>query len=158
MEKLYLLDDAIISPLGFSTEENMQHLRAGKSGLELQQRPKLSSRPFYAGMIDNAKLNNAFSSLGDVGEFTKLEKMCLLAINGVLEKNPNLSLSDTALIISTTKGNIDLLQGPQNVNKNRVVLAEFGKCIADFFGFKKTPIILSNACILADWHLQWQKD
>jgi 3-oxoacyl-[acyl-carrier-protein] synthase-1 len=55
----------------------------------------------------------------------------------------------TILIISTTKGNIDLLE---NRNKfifphKRLYLWELGRIIQKFFGFFNAPIIISNACI-----------
>ena len=64
MKKLYLLDDAIISPLGFSIEENISAIREGKSGLQLQQKPEITENSFYAGIIDESPLNDAFKAIG----------------------------------------------------------------------------------------------
>ena len=146
MKKLYLLEDAIISPLGFSTKENIQAIRKGKSGLKLQK-PKFTENQFFAGIIEETLLNQAFSKIGSIEKFTKLEKMILLAVKQVLDKNKNLDLSETALILTTTKGNIDLLKEPGDFPESRLKLSELGKVVANFFVFKQTPIILSNACI-----------
>jgi len=147
MKKLYLLDDAIISPLGFSTEENIQAIREGKSGLKLQQRPEITENPFFAGIIDESYLNQAFSESGKIESFTKLEKMILLAVKQVLDKNKNLNLTETALILATTKGNINLLKEPGNFPESRLKLSELGRVVGEFFGFSQTPITVSNACI-----------
>ncbi|PRX47395.1 beta-ketoacyl synthase N-terminal-like domain-containing protein [Salegentibacter salegens] len=147
MKNLYLLDDAIISPLGFSTKENIQAIREGKSGLQLQQKPGITENPFPAGIIDDVKLNQAFLEFGNTEKFTKLEKMVILAVKQVLDKNKNLDLKETNLIIATTKGNINLLKEPGDFPENRLELSEVGKVIANFFGFTQTPIIVSNACI-----------
>ncbi|TDN89432.1 3-oxoacyl-[acyl-carrier-protein] synthase-1 [Salegentibacter sp. 24] len=145
--KLYLLDDAIISPLGFSSEDNLKAIRKGKSGLKIQQRPEIFKNCFYAGIIDELLLNKAFSKIAVNGNFTKLEKMILLAVHQVLDKNKNLDLTGTALIIATTKGNINLLKESSGFSENRLKLGDLGKLVSDFFGFTQTPIIISNACI-----------
>ena len=147
MKKLYLLDDAIISPLGFSTEENISAIREGKSGLQLQQKPEITENSFYAGIIDESPLNEAFNAIGYPKKYTKLEKMMLLAVQQILNKNPNLNLAETALVITTTKGNINLLKDPGNFPEIRLKLSELGQVIANFFGFVLKPIIVSNACI-----------
>ncbi|MBZ9729626.1 beta-ketoacyl synthase [Salegentibacter sp. JZCK2] len=147
MKNLYLLDDAIISPLGFSIEENIQAIREGRSGLKLQQKPEITENPFFAGIIDESLLNQTFSEIGATEDFTKLEKMILLAVKQILDKNINLDLTETALIIATTKGNINLLKEPGDFPENRLKLGQLGKVVANFFGFIQTPIIVSNACI-----------
>ncbi|SHF94790.1 3-oxoacyl-[acyl-carrier-protein] synthase-1 [Salegentibacter echinorum] len=147
MEKLYLLDDAIISPLGFSTEENMHQLRMGNSGLSIQKPKKPEAKPICAGIIEDAKIDREFAKIGKLEEFTKLEKMAILAIHSVLKRNRSLDFSNTPLIIATTKGNIDLLQTSKGFDKNRIYLSEFSRQISNFFGFKQPPITISNACI-----------
>ena len=146
MKKIYLLEDAIISPLGFSTEENLAAVKNGRSGLRFHKNNRFLSEGFYAGIIDNELLTEAFLKIGEPKKFTKLEKMMLLVVIRVLEKNPDLNLYKTALIISTTKGNIDLLT-KSSFPENRVYLSELGKIIKDFFGFQLEPIVISNACI-----------
>lgn len=147
MKKIYLLDDAIISPLGFSISENLSAIRNKVSGLKFHDNKRFDSGGFYAGVIENVTLNQHFSKIGSPENFTKLEKMMLLAVHNILFKNPDLDRSKTSLIISVTKGNIDLLQENNGFPKKRVYLAELGKVIKDFFRFKSEPIIVSNACV-----------
>jgi len=146
MKKIYLLEDAIISPLGFSTEENIDAIKNERSGLRFHKNNSFPSEGFYAGIIEDELLKEAFLKIGEPKKFTKLEQMMLLAVSGILDKIPHLNLSKTALIISTTKGNIDLLT-KSSFPENRVYLSELGNVIKDFFGFKLEPIVISNACI-----------
>ena len=60
MKKIYLLDDAIISPLGFSTEENLIAIKNESSGLKFHKNNRLQSGGFYAGIIENELLTKTF--------------------------------------------------------------------------------------------------
>lgn len=142
MDKVFLFDDAIISPLGFSTGENLDAIRAKRSGLK-----PLESYNCFAGKVGDEHLNSEFSKLGNPMEFTRLEKMMVLAINEVLTKNAALDITKTGLIISTTKGNIDLLRNSANFPKDRLLLTGLAERIRDFFRFTEKPLIVSNACI-----------
>src|SRR5690606_36635071 len=57
-----------------------------------------------------------------------------------------IEIATTGLIISTTKGNIDILEGKTDLPKDRVYLSNLGEVVAGFFGIAK-PSIVSNACI-----------
>ena len=146
MMDILLQEDSIISPLGFSTSENIKAIKAGNSGLKFHENLRFQNGGFYAGIIEAALLADNFSIIGDATKFTKLEQMMLLATQSVLNNN-QLDLSETALIISSTKGNIDLFGNPQNFSKDRAKLNSLAKIIQEFFGFKLKPIIVSNACI-----------
>ncbi|MEP6610803.1 MAG: beta-ketoacyl synthase N-terminal-like domain-containing protein, partial [Mucilaginibacter sp.] len=55
----------------------------------------------------------------------------------------------TTLIISSTKGNINLLETEENnpALQQRVAMPTSAKMVAEHFGFQNQPIIISNACI-----------
>ncbi|MCM4158823.1 beta-ketoacyl synthase [Antarcticibacterium flavum] len=145
-KRIFLLGDAIISPLGFDTEENLQALREERSGLLNHPNSFFPKEGLVAGIIDNDKLTAALSNFGDPSGYTRLEKMMILAVQKVLQQHPDIDLTTTALIISTTKGNIDLL-GDHKFPEVRVLPGEMGRVIANFFGFSLEPVIVSNACI-----------
>lgn len=146
MMNILLQEDIIISPLGFSTSENLKAIKAGNSGLQFHENSRFPNGGFYAGILDASLLADNFSVIGDSTKFTKLEQMMLLATQSVLNNN-ELDLSETALIISSTKGNIDLLGNSKNFSKDRASLNSLARVIQEFFGFKLKPIIVSNACI-----------
>lgn len=147
MKEIFLQEDAIISPLGFSTQENLEAVRTGRSGLLFHEHKRFSQGGLYAGIINPVKLADEFSSIGDPTKFTKLEQMMLLAIHKVFTSNLLIDITTTGLIISTTKGNIDLLSGDHNFEKDRFTLSSLADIIKDFFQFKSKPILVSNACM-----------
>jgi len=85
-----------------------------------------------------------------VGFFTRLEKLFIVSIHNVLKDLYELPASSkTLLVISTTKGNIDLLEDryKSTFNHKRLYLWELGRIIRQFFGFVNAPVIVSNACV-----------
>jgi len=99
---------------------------------------------FYASIIDSEKLDDAFSTISEETHFTKLEKMLLLVLKPLIEKQ---KITDrTAFIFSTTKGNISLLEDEKGVIET-AHLSALAKKISHFFGFTTEPIVISNACV-----------
>ncbi|MDX1543951.1 MAG: beta-ketoacyl synthase N-terminal-like domain-containing protein [Christiangramia sp.] len=146
MKRNYLLSDSIISPMGFGTRENLESIHRGRSALKFHKNSLFTEGGVYAGIIPDKIINESFNIIGDPGLYTKLEKLIILAIQEVLNENPDLNLQDTGLIISTTKGNIDQL-GKNEFPEERLYLWKMAEVIASFFGFEKKPIVVSNACI-----------
>ncbi|WP_042720360.1 beta-ketoacyl synthase N-terminal-like domain-containing protein [Flavobacterium sp. B17] len=145
---IYITDYNCITPLGFDVSSNWNALLKGKSGVALHKIIE-NQEPFYASMIDSEKLDEEFnrffdSAQNDNVEFTRLEKMFLLSLKPLVEKH---QISDkTAFILSTTKGNISLLKNQISLSEG-VFLSNLAHKIADFFGFKTKPIVVSNACV-----------
>lgn len=141
-KEIYITDYNCITPLGFDVSSNWSTLLEGKSGIALHKIIE-NHEPFYASMIDSEKLNEEFSKNFNNQNFTRLEKMFLLSLKPLVENN---HISDkTAFILSTTKGNISLLKN-QDTLPEGVFLSSLAQKIADFFGFKTKPIVVSNAC------------
>ncbi|THV62787.1 MULTISPECIES: beta-ketoacyl synthase N-terminal-like domain-containing protein [Chryseobacterium] len=147
-KEIYITDYNCVTPLGFNVDSNWKALSAGQSGVALHKIID-NQDAFYASMIDSEKLNEEFSRFfdyaqNDIPNFTRLEKMLLVSLQPLVEKN---ILSDeTAFILSTTKGNISLLKN-QSELPECVYLSKLAQRIADFFGFKTKPIVISNACV-----------
>ena len=70
---ILLQEDSIISPLGFSTSENIKAIKAGISGLQFHENSRFEKGGYYAGIIDKTWLADNFSKIGDPTKFTKLE-------------------------------------------------------------------------------------
>lgn len=138
----------IISPLGFSSLENFEAILSGKSALQ-KHCFDFSEKPFVCAKIDELQLGQHFSSLGNTAQYTCLEKMCLLSIQDVLKQSGlDLSRADTLLILSTTKGNIDILDKRYpDLPGDRVYLHQLAKTLGTFFHCAHTPLVVSNACI-----------
>lgn len=147
-KEIYITDYNCVTPLGFTIDSNWNALLKGQSGVALHKIID-NQDAFYASMIDSDKLNEEFdryfdSAQNDIPNFTRLEKMLLLSLQPLVGKH---SISeDTAFILSTTKGNISLLKNQSELPEG-VYLSKLAEKIADYFGFKTKPIIVSNACV-----------
>ena len=147
MAKTFVSHNNIISNLGFDSKTVVSNISKGISGLEFYEDNSLLPEPFCASMISSEEIKEEFSKIADASKFTKLEQMLILSLGKVI-KAANIPITEkVGLIISTTKGNIDVLEKKNNFPKNRVYLSELGKTIQNFFGFKNEAIVLSNACV-----------
>lgn len=105
----FLTAGSIISSLGLGTDENMTRIRAGETGIRLTDNPALFADPFMAARIDEERLRQAVSDQSLEG-YTPMEQLFILSLlstirlSGIHPADP-----DCCLILSTTKGNIDLL-------------------------------------------------
>ena len=147
MKQVFASYNTIVSPLGFDTLSNINHIQKGISGIVQHCDTSLLPVSFYAACIESQKLDTAFNAITDNSIHTKLEKMMLLSLYDTLNLS-KVKISDrTGLLISTTKGNIDVLQPKSSFKEERAYLTVLGSQIKDYFGFKNNPIIISNACV-----------
>jgi len=147
MSKIYLSHNNIISSLGFDSETVASQIANQVSGISLVDDKKIFQQPFYSSLISSEELEAAFNKLESKGDYTRLEQMLIVSLNAVIEA-ANIPLNErVGLIISTTKGNIDVLEENSIFPEKRVYLSELGQIIKDFFGFKNDAIVLSNACV-----------
>lgn len=113
--------------------ETLAAMRSGESGLRYSQEFSM-----YAGI----------SNVNMIEGYTRFESMAIEQISAVLGlSNISLSNSDTQLIISTTKGNIELLANDCNNIAERTFLYTSAEIIAKYFHAQNKPIVISNACI-----------
>jgi 3-oxoacyl-[acyl-carrier-protein] synthase-1 len=142
---VFIVADNILSPLGKTTAENFEQLKNSVSGVKRHDNESLSPTPFYASLFDNGA---EFLQSGD--GYTKFEQLLIASITDAL-KNGDIDPKDrkTVLIISSTKGNISLLETRENnpALQQRIAMSTSAKMVAEHFGFQNQPIIISNACI-----------
>lgn len=141
MKPVYIAADNIFSPLGISTEENFDRVKNGFSAIREIADTTISALPFYASMFAE--------ETGSV-EITRFEKICIASIQDALSKTEvKLSNADTLFILSTTKGNIELIEKNEMSEEiqNRVSLFNTAKSITKYFGSVNKPLVVSNACI-----------
>lgn len=147
MTNAYLSYNNIVSSLGFDSTTVVDALLDGKIGVTQIDNPLLFSHPFFGSVIEKEQLDRSANDLKLNDDFTRLEKMMLLSLNNVL-KPSNIKLDkNVGLIISTTKGNIDVLASNSDFPKNKAYLNTLGNVIKDYFAFENDPIIVSNACV-----------
>jgi 3-oxoacyl-[acyl-carrier-protein] synthase-1 len=145
MTDIFISSDNVLSPIGLTTAENFSQLKLNVSGVKLHDDKTMSEQPFQAALfinedfIDNAK-----------NDYTRFEKLLIASITDALSKT-TVSASDenTILIISSTKGNISLLETEvaSDLLNSRISLNTSAKIVAEHFNFINQPVIVSNACI-----------
>lgn len=143
MKDVFIVADNIISPLGNTTAENFFKLMQNISAVKQHSNKQITEEPFYASLFDEEdfKTND---------KYTKIEQLIIASVNEALQQTAiDPSDKKTLLIISTTKGNISLLETEEHTSplKERIALHTSAKLIAEYFNFINQPLIISNACI-----------
>jgi len=141
--EIFITETNIITPLGFDVATNIQNIENKISGIQLHHDKKFSENPFFGAMINGEELDAAFGKISSSSEFTRLEKMMILALHPIVKTVPD---QNTAFLLSTTKGNITELENKSELPES-AYLQNLAKKIADFFNFKTEPIVISNACV-----------
>ena len=141
--------DHIVSPLGFSTSDNYAAVKAGRTGLQRYSGKWGLPDPFMAALIDRDEALAVCERAGISGDYTFFERLAILSIQQALQQcEVDVTSDRTLLILSTTKGNVDLLRESQEgIAEERVLLGEAAKAIAAYFGNPNQPMVVSNACI-----------
>lgn len=157
MNAAQIISDNMITSLGFSTDENIQGILNDQIGITPNYDVTHSNSPVFLSLINTELLNERFLQILKkmnrdlpVTLFTRLEKLFILSIYDALSKADfNHRGKRVILVISTTKGNIDLLENQHKAkfNHKRLFLWELGRIIREFFDFFTPPLIISNACI-----------
>ncbi|MGM9816829.1 MAG: beta-ketoacyl synthase N-terminal-like domain-containing protein [Lepagella sp.] len=149
----------IISPLGVSSLENFRRVAAGDSMLTLHKDKFALPEPFCGSLLDREAICRRFEdSFSDLdaqpqsdqesvpSDLTIFEKLAILSAHAAISDAAIDPAAESVIfILSTTKGNVDLLA--DDPNDPRSFLAESARRIARFFGNHNTPLVVSNACI-----------
>ncbi|CAZ96215.1 beta-ketoacyl synthase N-terminal-like domain-containing protein [Zobellia galactanivorans] len=147
MDSVYLSHNNIVSAYGLDSPAAINGIKNEVSGLTLVNDPDVLPNPFYSSLIDQKSVHEAFSKLNPQEAYTRLEQILLVSLADTLKKS-GIPLTDrVGLIISTTKGNIDVLDADSPFDENRAYLSELGEKIKSFFGFKNEALVVSNACV-----------
>lgn len=148
---IYINAHSLISSLGFGTQENVDAIRSYQSGIRLLEAGRVSDMPIQAGVINSAEWELRVKQQQITG-YTRLEQLFILAIREVLVQSErslseiNLENPDCALLLSTTKGNVDLLTANLPAD-HPAFLWKMGERIGDYFKAYNKVEVISNACI-----------
>lgn len=150
IKDVYIAGDNIITSLGFTSKENCDSILNNRTGITFVDDPLLSLEGLYVSLIDTDKILSSFKEIGDPGMYTRFEKLAILSVHDAVSGTGiDIRSNETLLILSTTKGNIDLmLEDDRRANVNpSLFLWEAAKKIQHFFGSPNTPLVISNACV-----------
>lgn len=140
----------VVSPLGTTSEENYRSVKAGKSGTVRYEGMGRVHTPFMLSRIDRNAMDALCHRLDiPVQEYTFFERMLLSsAVQAVRDSGIDASSERVLFIISTTKGNVSLLDPKvSGFPQERVLLGCSAALVARYFGNPNTPIVVCNACI-----------
>lgn len=140
VNSVWLGPDSMITALGHSSAEVLSAIGEGRIGCREVDDSALLGHPFVAGRVDRTRLP-------ELPGYTALERMFIATIGSVVESSGiDPAAEDTALVIASTKGNIELLaaDGPTD---ERVFIGNMAIRIASRCGFATAPLVISNACI-----------
>lgn len=161
---IYITAHTLITSLGFGIQENTEAIRACRSGIRIQEAGRISDSPLLAGMIDAAELERRAKQM-QITDYTRMEQLFILAVREVISQSgASLREPDCALLLSTTKGNVDLLSkqvasnelvAPGESNGSSIQLPtdspaflwKMAERIGNFFGACNQVDVISNACI-----------
>lgn len=146
---IYKIGEGVVSPLGITADAVYEALCQGESRAQHYENTFGLPEPFFASLLDEDKLDSAFSALWDYGTegYTKVEKAAIVAAaQAINEANIAADREEVIFVLSTTKGNVDLLEN-NPYEPERPYLWRTAQLIAEFFDNPNTPIVVSNACI-----------
>ncbi|HEY9044415.1 MAG TPA: beta-ketoacyl synthase N-terminal-like domain-containing protein [Ohtaekwangia sp.] len=133
--QVWSIADSIVSPLGNTSDENYARVRQGESGIKSVSDTRWNDKPFMAAAIETIQATD---------EATRFEQIAVKALENALA-GIKMPADKTLFILSTTKGNIELLDGEER-NHPRIHLHAAADYLGSKFGFKRN-IVVSNACI-----------
>jgi 3-oxoacyl-[acyl-carrier-protein] synthase-1 len=148
--EVYIAGGEMISALGPSLAANMVHILQMESGVRLNTDTALSNEAFYCAAMDWEQLQSLFRASGLDKTYTRFEQMAIYVAQKALQ-NTSVDTTNprTAIILSTTKGNIDLLDKNQaeHYPGNRIHLWAAADAIGKYFQNPNTVLVVSNACV-----------
>jgi len=136
-----IVADNIISPLGLTTESNLEAVMSGSTSLHHYDKMDGIPFPFTASLFSDEQKRAVLME-----GYTFFESLAIYSIKNALH-NISISLDERViLIISSTKLNIDLLK--EEENEDNVVSPGIAALkIARAVGVITMPIVVCNACI-----------
>lgn len=144
MKKVYWVADNILSPLGNTSEENVTAIFEGKSTVAHVPSLSLPNKMFFASLF-SFNQRERIKPKNTENNITFFEQLCIAAIKNLLQKISVENIEKTILILSTTKGNIELIN--DKMQRDRLELQNAAQKINHKIGLKNPPIVVSNACI-----------
>jgi 3-oxoacyl-[acyl-carrier-protein] synthase-1 len=157
MQEIYLIGESMISALGSSLEIHQEKITQNSSGLQIHSLG-ISETELPLGLLNWALLENDFQALKLNETYSRFEKLMVLAAQQAVAKaGIDPSSPNCIFIISTTKGNIELLdpKHPLHDQSSRIHLWSSAQQISRYFNNPNEPMVISNACVSGVMALNW---
>lgn len=156
MKAVYWVEDCALTPLAFTSEENYLFVKDGQTAVANQEQFSLNEKPFFASLFSEEQrigLEDELLELRHSGavrveytnDLTWFETLCVLSVQeAVANSKVDFSVAKNLFILSTTKGNIELIDTPDDTRLQLQITAER---ILKACGLNAFPLVVSNACI-----------
>src|ERR1700712_5431287 len=138
MKQVYLTADNIYSPLGKTSRENISALKSGRSGIRLHE-DLVTGKSFYASLL--AQEDKSAS-----GSLSPFEQIILASVSETLASAPaavDLTHPRTGFILSSTKGNVSLIETDAESPASLIGLPGSAARIAAALGITASPVVVS---------------
>ena len=107
MKNVFIKQTNCITPLGFDVASNWNAIQNLQTGISLHEQFGAFSN-IYASCIPNSKIKENFQQIEkNVDDFSRVEQLLISVMKPIIDSNG--IQPKTALILSTTKGNISAL-------------------------------------------------
>jgi len=146
-----------ITSIGFSTAEHVRRIKANQIGISIYPGGDLYPTPVPLSLVDSRQLLDLFREYLSkakpdlqLDSFTRSEMLHILSISDVLKNSGvDITNSRTLIILSTLKGNNDLLGKDRlpEIEPDRVYLWKWGEFLGSFFSSPNKPLVVSSACV-----------
>lgn len=135
------------------TAAHWQAVQAGRTGIRRYEDSSLSNTPFMASKLDPAQWQAIQAQTASATPLTAFEQLAAFSAKKALaDLDDEIDLKHTVLILSTTKGNIELLG---KVPDEQLLLHHSANRIADHIGITNRPVVISIACVSGIVALQY---
>jgi len=142
---VYAVATNVVSAMGMNTAANWQAVARGASGVRRHEDASLSSVPFMASKPGADQWQVIYEQTKGNESLSPFERLALYSVRDAIGNcEIDLVIKDTAFILSTTKGNIELLG---QATDEKLLLNYSANMIAGALGLVNKPIVISHACV-----------
>ncbi len=140
---VYAIATDIISPIGFGVQAHWDAVLQGRVGVQEHQDASVGATTFWGARLSDEQLAEVNKQTEE--ELTIFEKLVVSSVRRATSGIQGILTSDdTLLVLSTTKGNIELLDSQPD---KRTLLSTSAQVISQALGLKNRSIVVSQACI-----------
>ncbi len=155
MKQVYAVATHAVSALGADTAMHWQAVSRMQTGVRWYEDTAFSTVPFWASMPGPALWQLVQAQTDHTKSLTAFERLAYYSARRALQ-DAEIDTTDagTAFVLSTTKGNIELLD-QEGREDHRLSLSYSAGVVAAALGLNTSPLVVSHACISGVIALQY---
>lgn len=143
--KVFIAGTNIFSPLGETTRENFNNAIDGKSSVRLVTEKEVCKNPAYLSVFSKDQREKLEKD--EPEKMSRFEKMCVKSMDLAIT-DAGITIDDkTGFILSTTKGNVGIVDGSESFENSKLELFTSAEVLAKRFNVLTKSVVISNACI-----------